>query len=257
MSGLPRTITVLFTLLFLSGPLLASDGMLSGKQRIESAKLGYALQYRVYIPPDYETAVNLPTIYLTDGQWYLDEGHMHKVINTQIKKGAIPPIVAIFVDNRNPDKLRINRRNNQFFCVTEYADFFREELVPEVTKKYRVSNDRTDRVIMGLSFGGLNAGCFGIMANDIFEGIAMQSPAMHPVPSLYKAYAGEGRRPVKVFISAGNEGEITRRTLKLKRVLEKKGYPILYKKSREGHNWRNWRPQLDDVLIYFFRKQIP
>jgi len=249
-----QSIYALVGILVLASQLAASEGMLSKNLRIESKALGYALQYRVYIPPGFETASNLPTIYMTDGQWYLESGNMHKVLDAQIKKGKIKPVVAVFVDNRDPDKLRINRRNFQFMCVTEYAEFFRSELVPTITKDYRVSDDRKDRVILGLSFGGLNSGCFGIMANDVFEGIAMQSPAMHPVPSLQKAYAHEPKRPIKVFLSAGDEGEITRRTLKLKRTLEKKGYPVLYKKSREAHNWRNWRPQLDDILVYYFKK---
>jgi len=243
-----------FAVLALATHISASEGMLSKNLRIESKALGYALQYRVYIPPGYEDVSNLPTIYITDGQWYLENGHMRKVIATQIKMGNIKPIVAVFIDNRNPDKLHINRRNSQFMCVTEYAEFFRSELIPAVTKNYKVSNERTDRVILGVSFGGLNSGCFGIMANDVFEGIAMQSPAMHPVPSLQKAYELEAKRPIKIYLSAGDEGEITRRTLKLKRTLEKKGYPVFLKRSKEGHNWRNWRPHLDDILIYFFKK---
>jgi len=248
------SIFTVFVVLTLAFQLAASEGMLSKNLRIESKALGYALQYRVYIPPDYKDLSNLPTIYITDGQWYLENGHMHKVLDTQIKRGNIKPVIAVFVDNRNPDKLQINRRNFQFMCVTEYAEFFRSELIPTISRDFKVSTQRTDRVILGVSFGGLNSGCFGIMANDVFEGIAMQSPAMHPVPSLQKAYELEARRPIKVYLSAGDEGEITRRTLKLKRTLEKKGYPVLLKRSKEGHNWRNWRPHLDDILIYYFKK---
>jgi len=265
MTGILRARIAAFSLHLIAGligagllaadQLAADDGMLSDNLRIESAKLGYALQYRVYVPPGYKNAANLPTLYITDGQWYLSEGELHKEIDEQIKKGAIEPVIAVFIDNRNPDNLRQNRRNQQFFCVKEYAEFFRHELVPTITKNYRVSDNRTSRVILGVSFGGLNAGCFGIMAHDVFGGIAMQSPAMHPVPSLQDAYEKEAKRPIKIFLSAGDENEITRRSQKLKRTLEKKGYPVMFKKNRENHNWRNWRPMLDDILIYFFKKQ--
>ena len=106
-----------------------------------------------------------------------------------------------------------------------------------------------------MSFGGLNAGCFGIMAGDVFQGIAMQSPAVHPVASFYDAYAEEDKRALRIFLSIGAENDITRRGLKLKRALENKGYPLLFKQNNEGHNWRNWQSLLDDVLVYFFQNE--
>ena len=30
------------------------------------------------------------------------------------------------------------------------------------------------------------------------------------------------------------------------------GYPVKYQKVPGSHNWDNWRPLLDDVMIYFF-----
>ena len=35
-------------------------------------------------------------------------------------------------------------------------------------------------------------------------------------------------------------------------VLKDKGYKMHYLEVREGHNWDNWRPLLDDVLLYFY-----
>ena len=81
----------------------------------------------------------------------------------------------------------------------------------------------------------------------------MQSPAMHPVSSLHDDYARQPKRPIKIFLSVGEENDITRRSLKLKRALENKGYPLMFMKNSESHNWRNWRPLLDDVLVYFFK----
>lgn len=231
-----------------------AGGALSNNIRIESASLDYALQYRVYTPEGYDDMHDLPTLYVTDGQYYLREGKLHKELDRQIEAGTINPVVAVFVDNRNPDDLSENRRNRQFFCNQRYADFYSSELVPTISEAYNVSDDRSDRVILGLSFGGLNSGCFGILATDTFEGIAMQSPAMHPVPELHDAYANYPKRPLKIFLSAGNENEITRRTKRLKEALEAKGYPVMYRKNREGHNWRNWRPLLDDILLYFFER---
>ena len=45
---------------------------------------------------------------------------------------------------------------------------------------------------------------------------------------------------------------IPKRTRSFRTVLHNKGYPMRYIEVREGHNWDNWGPLLDDVLRYFY-----
>ncbi len=250
---------IAFTLAFFSGWLLANttsafalDGKLSANQRISSAYLGYDLQYRVYTPPGIEGLENVPTIYATDGQSYISSGSMHRILDREIKRGNIKPVVAIFVDARDPDNLANNRRNSQYFCNIDYLKFYVGELIPTISDDYPVSLSQNDRVIMGLSFGGLNAACFGLMAPSTFGGIAMQSPAMHPVPKLPELYATENLRPIRVFFSIGRQNDNTLAGRSFREILEEKGYDVFYKEVNEGHNWRNWKPLLDDVLKHFF-----
>jgi len=241
-----------FVWLAISAPAHAEGGALSGNQRIESNALGYALQYRVYTPDSVENLKNLPVLYITDGQSYISNGKMVKLLDREIKKGSIKPIVVVFVDPRDPDNLRNNRRNSQFFCNVNYASFFSRELVPTITQDYPVSFSRDDRVILGLSFGGLNSACFGLTAHPTFGGVAMQSPAMHPVPRLLELYRREEKRPIKIFFSIGSKNDNTAAGRLFKTVLEKKGYEMVYKEVPFGHNWKNWKPLLDDILVYFF-----
>lgn len=235
-----------------AAPTLALDGELSGNRRIASSFLGYDLQYRVYTPPGVDSLEGLPTIYATDGQSYISNGSMHRILDREIGAGRIKPVVAIFVDARDPDNLRNNRRNSQFFCNIDYVRFFVGELVPEVSDHYPVSLSKDDRVILGLSFGGLNAACFGLMAPGTFGGVAMQSPAIHPVRNLKEMYATEKTRPIKIFFSIGSKNDNTTVGRSFRGVLERKGYDLFYKEVNEGHNWRNWKPLLDDVLMHFF-----
>jgi len=228
---------------------------LSDNFRIDSEALGYALQYRVYTP-DSDTrdsdAKELPVLYMTDGQWYIDYGDLPSLLDRMIAKGQIAPLIAVFVDNRDPDNLRDNRRNRQFFCNENYARFFSEELIPTIDEAYETNSQRGARVILGLSFGGLNSACFGLLAHQTFEGIAMQSPAMHPVPKIYDAYAEAPKHDLRIFLSTGTAGDNPDQALRLKKVLVEKGYELRYKTVLEGHNWQNWRPLLDDVLEFFF-----
>ncbi|NOZ65540.1 MAG: esterase family protein [Alphaproteobacteria bacterium] len=230
---------------------VSAGGNLSDNIRIKSTILGYDLQYRVYTPENAEE--NLPTLYITDGQWYLQKGNMDKILDQQIKAGVIKPVIAIFIDNRNPDKLRENRRNKQFFCSSKYANFFLQELVPQIDHHYHTSSHRKDRVILGVSFGGLNSACFGLMAYSAFQGIAMQSAASDKhVRLINKLYASEDKKPIKIYMSVGTRNDNMSANRLLKRTLQKKGYDLSYKEVPKSHNWKNWRPLLKDVLINFF-----
>lgn len=233
-------------------PSPTQTGTLSANQIIDSEILDYKLQYRVYVPEGYDDLANLPVLYVVDGQWYIGRGEVPQMLDQLIGEGKMEPVIAVFVDNRNPDDLNDNRRNRQFFCNTQYVQFFTDELIPEIDAQYKTAPDRTNRVILGLSFGGLNSACFGLHAHASFEGIAMQSPAMHPVPYIFSAYQDSTRLPIKVFLSSGTQNDNEARTRRLKSILEEKDYNLSYIEVPYGHNWQNWKPLIDDLLLFYF-----
>ena len=229
-----------------------SKGELSKNLRIESKILDYAIQYRVYLPPGYDQLNNLPVIYLADGQWYISEGDMPAVLDELILNKKIRPVIAVFIDNRDPDNLKNNRRNSQFLCNDKYVKFVTDELVLHIDSSYKTSKNADARAMMGLSFGGLNAAQFALKASDFFHLIAMQSPALHPCPAIYTGFQNTKVLPLKIFMSTGATNDTEVGTRKLKKILDDKGYDIKYQEVNEGHNWKNWKPLLDDVLLYFF-----
>lgn len=232
-----------------------ADSSLSDNQIIQSEHLGYPLQYRVYLPEAVESLKNLPVIFITDGQWYLERGSMQRVLDNEIHSGAIQPVAAVFVDSRDPDKLRKNRRDSEFMCNKLYALFFANELIPEIQHNYPVSQRPSDRVILGVSFGGLNAACFGLMLPEIFPNIAMQSPASNKhVSVLSEQYSNKEKLPLKIFFSTGTRKDNTSSSRKFHKVLQQKGYDVTYIEVAHGHDWTNWQPLLDDVLLTFFSK---
>ncbi|MDX1482799.1 MAG: alpha/beta hydrolase-fold protein [Woeseiaceae bacterium] len=231
-----------------------ADGTLTDNLRVSSEALGYDLHYRVYLPENHDDLDDLPVIYVTDGQWYLSQGRMTRVMDRLIDFGTIEPVIGVFVDSRDPDRPKRNRRNQQFGCNQDYVDFFEDELLPTIERNYNASPDREDRVILGVSFGGLNAACFGLMAFESFAGIAMHSPATHPVPNLMPAYEQAPRLPIRIFFSIGDLYDNTLANRKFAGILEDKGYDMEFIQVRGEHDWDNWRPLIDDVLEYFFAK---
>jgi enterochelin esterase-like enzyme len=246
----------LIVLLLLSGTAFA-DGSVTDDVRITSEGLGYDLQYRVYLPEDYDSRLDHPVLFLTDGQNYISRGRMHKTLDRLIADGKIEPVIAVFVDARDPDNLKSNRRNAEFLCNPDYLQFYSDELIPTIEKNYPVTVDREGRTIMGLSFGGTNAACFGLLGYDTFSGIAMQSPANHPVKELLPAYEEMPVLPLRVFLSTGKPDDNTQANRRFRTILQDRGYEMEYVEVRQGHNWDNWRPLIDDILTYFYRVDDP
>ena len=107
---------IIFSICFFLGSIDAlANGDLSPNQFIDSKHLGYRLQYRVYVPEGVLQGTKVPTLYLTDGQWYIEYGRTVKVLDREIGAGSIEPVVVVFVDSRDPDDLSVNRRTDQFF----------------------------------------------------------------------------------------------------------------------------------------------
>ncbi len=255
---LKNVILIMLTGLMFVCNIASAKGVLSKNWRIESKSLGYALQYRVYLPEGIANTDLLPTIYITDGQSYIsqDEGRMIEVLDREIEAGNIKPVVAVFIDSRNPDDLTENRRNEQFICNQDYAAFFITELVPTIDYNFPVSSNRNDRVIAGVSFGGLNAACFGLLASKTFSGIGMHSPANDKhLKIISKLYKSVEAKPLKIFMSVGTKRDNTRAGRRFYRTLKEKNYDINYIEVPFGHVWENWRPLMDDLLYTFFKKK--
>lgn len=247
-----KTITAL-ALLILSSFVAADDATgLSKNIFITSTYLGYDVQYRVFTPKNYSQLNDLPTIYITDGQDYIKSGEMPKLMKKLIAQNRIRPTIGVFIDSRDTANLSHNRRNSQFSCNYQYFEFVTKELISTIDSNYKTSQNAEDRVILGLSLGGLNSACFGLLASGTFSGIAMQSPYTSPVPDLINYYQRTEKLPLKFFISTGARNDGRRQARILQKTLTEKGYQIKYRKVSGSHNWANWRPLLDDILVYYF-----
>lgn len=240
-----------------AGSAHAQPSRTSATQLIQSDTLTYELQYWVYTPEGYDALDDLPVLFLSDGAWYMDPeiGNMPAVLDSLISAELMEPIIAVFLDPRIPGHEHLSRRNAQFFCNQRFISFYEHELIPAIDSAYKTRADRSARTIAGLSFGGLNAACFGLYGHDFMEGIAMQSPATHPVRYIHPAYADSAQLPLRIFLSSGTHRDNEQRTRAFRDILERKGYPMKYIEVPFAHNWDNWGPLLDDLLLFFYGKE--
>jgi len=240
---------LLLTPFFFAGAVQGS-GNLHGPIRIASATLGYDLQYWIYLPEKFTKP--LPELYITDGQAYLNAGEMSDLLDAEIEHGNIAPIAAIFVDSRNPDDLKETRRNNEFMCKADYAKFFIGELMPQISRRWTGADAATRRGVMGVSFGGINSACFGMMMPGVFQLLIMHSPASSEhLDVVNELYREKPRNSSAIFISHGGPQDNDAAARRFVQTLQEKGYPVRYLANDGGHDWDNWRPLLDDSLRAF------
>lgn len=228
-----------------------TPGSLSPPVALNSTNLGYHVNYQVYTPARYEELARLAVIYVTDGHEYTDPrmGSMPTVLDNLVAAGAIEPILAVFIDPRDPGT-GYNRRQTEFLSNPAYAAFIAEELVPMIDSTYKTEPTPNRRAILGVSYGGVNAAYCSLVYPGVFHLLAMQSPAFVD-NRIYQGYQAVDRLPFRVFLSTGYPWDVDARTLK--GILEDKNYDLMYLEVPEGHSWGQWRAQLDDLLIYFFK----
>ncbi|MBK9290376.1 MAG: hypothetical protein IPM52_01885 [Bacteroidetes bacterium] len=213
--------------------------------------LGYQVRYRVYLPHNYNNINKLPVIYVTDGHEYADDrlGAMLIVMDNLIHQGKIEPIIAVFIDPRDPATGN-NRRMSEYRANIRFANFVADELVPAIDQNFKTDTASARRAILGTSLGGWNSAYFGLMRPDRFKLIGIHSPAFDN--AIIQNYQQSPKLPLKIFMSTGTISDTQNQARNMKAVLDEKGYPLRYIEVNQGHSWGNWRALIDEPLEYFF-----
>jgi len=224
---------------------------------LSSNSLGYQVTYSVYLPYQVEKFGKLPTVYLTDGYEYLHPqlGAMSTILDNLISDKKIKPIIAIFIDNREPVNRANNRRMNELAMNAKYLDFFTNELIPKIESTYPAISNAQNRAIMGTSMGGLTATYFAFSKPDVFGLAGIQSPAFYTRPQIYSLCSNPADPKMKVSMTAGVINDTSADSRKMKELLEASSCEYHYREVNEGHSWGNWRRLIDDILIDLFPYQ--
>lgn len=227
-------------------------GNLSDNILIKSEKLGYSIHYKVYIPYNYGLSESLPVIYVTDGPDYADDqkGAMLTVLDNLIFSGEIKPVIAVFIDPREPENESNNRRIREYDCNQKFADFVGDELIPLIDKTYKTHACPDDRLILGTSVGGINSAWFGAVRFNDFHLLGINSPAFNK--TVLERFSKLDWFPFRVFMTTGIFHDTQKQALEMKQILENNKVDFVYREVNEGHSWGAWRALLGDMLRYFF-----
>jgi enterochelin esterase-like enzyme len=236
----------------------ATHGRIEKDLLFHSKSLNYQITYSVYTPWGYNPSKKYPIIYVTDGYEYMHErlGNMITILDNLIFLKKINPVIAVFIDHREPINRFNNRRMMELAINEKYFSFLTSELIPMIEKKYPVIGDPSHRGILGTSLGGLSAAYFSFSKPDLFGLAGIQSPSFYLRPDIYKICDNPDNSPVKTFMSTGLIYDAPQESItKMKTLLDRNTCTYQIKEVNQGHSWGNFRDLIDDILIYFFPAQ--
>lgn len=177
----------------------------------ESALLGRAQRYAVYLPAGYaETTVTYPLAILLHGRGdnLASWARVAPELDALIAAGEVPPLVAVFPDA--PSSERAGYYVDSAYtggdapgAALETAFFV--ELMPHIEASYRVHADRAGRLIGGYSMGGFGALRYALAYPEVFGAALVLSPAVYtplpPADSSTREFGAFGRGEM-LFVDA-------------------------------------------------------
>ncbi len=233
---------------------------------------GTTRTFWVHVPAAYDPSQPASVMVFQDGQWYLDpEGEVRAgiVLDNLVHSGDIPVTLGVFVDPgvfegvEDPDD-RKNRNAEYDAFDDRYVDFLTDEIIPEVRKRWSISDDPDRWGICGGSSGGNGAFTAAWLRPDTFRRVICclssftQMPDGNPYPELIPDVP---RKPLRIFMQAGhrdlywNEPEWNwlANNLRVAAALAEAGYDFRLVLGDGGHSPNHGGVLLPDALRWVFR----
>ncbi len=181
---------------------------------------GTIRRYSVYVPAQYSPDKPAALMVFQDGHAYVSEdGDMRVpvVFDNLIHAGDMPVTIGVFIDpGHKKDALPEVRgwnphpenRSVEYDTLSDaYAEFLLTEIIPEVAKEYRITDDPDGRAICGLSSGGICAFTVAWERPDAFRKVLSHIGSFTNIRG-GDAYPGiirkADKRPLRVFLQDGS-----------------------------------------------------
>lgn len=149
-------------------------------EAIPSAILGRPVKTCVALPADYDSATGdrYPVLYFLHGLFENEtswgERGGRQILDGLIRDGEVGKFIVVMPDGGRT--FYVNSKDG----TDRYEDFFIQELVPAIDKKYRTLPEAGLRGISGSSMGGYGALHLGMRHADVFGSASAQSAALLP-----------------------------------------------------------------------------
>ena len=273
----------------LAAALVASLAAQAGRvvtDSIQSQVLGATVKYNVYVPNGFNNSnKTYPVVYLLHGftddyTAWRDKGQMQTVADELIESGEICEMIVVMPNAGGPNTMETW---NGYFNMPgwAYEDFFFQEFMPAVEKKYRAVSDKGHRAVMGLSMGGGGSTVYAQRHPDMFSSCYCMSgwlesdgghqrvqgvdDKVYLVTKAVKDHSAlafvenadeatvERLRTVKWFFDCGDDDFLFDLSVKLHQLMRNKRIKDELRVRNGQHNWEYWHTAIRMALPFASR----
>ena len=229
---------------------------------------GTERQYWVYVPAQYDASKPACLMVVQDGLGKAKGWKLPTVLDNMIHSGEVPVQLGVFVTPgvvpaiNDQAEARYNRSFEYDAMGDRYVRFLLEELLPEISKTYNISNDPNDRCIAGSSSGAICAFTAAWERPDAFRRI-------YSTVGTYVGLRGGNEypvlvrktepKPLRIFLQDGSNdldiyaGSWWNANLTMLSALQFAGYDVQHVWGEGGHNNAHGAAVLPEALRWLWR----
>ena len=273
---------LLLTFVFTSSLLFSQGGKVIDQLSLKSKILDSERKYAVYLPSDYDHSNReYPVLYLLHGAGddhtgWVQFGEVKSIADKANKECISTSMIIVMPDAQTGKRGYFNDIDNNW----NYEDFFFQEFIPFIEKKYRIKSEKRYRAIAGLSMGGGGSFIYALRHPEIFSSACPLSGYMgklsynefyesnkeklkkyrrekvfnyysnHNALSIIQNQTDENLKSVSWYIDCGDNDFLYEGNSLVHVALKKRGVPHEYRVRDGAHNWTYWRSALPEVLSF-------
>jgi enterochelin esterase-like enzyme len=273
---------LVLTAVFTSGLLFSQGGKVIDQLSLKSKILNSDRKYAIYLPGDYDYSNReYPVLYLLHGSGddhtgWVQFGEVKSIADKTNREGISTSMIIVMPDAQTGKKGYFNDIDNNW----NYEDFFFQEFIPFIEKKYRIKSEKRYRAIAGLSMGGGGSFLYALRHPEMFSSSCPLSGDMgelsygefynknkekygkyrrekvfnyysnHNALSVIQNQTIENLKSVRWYIDCGDNDFLYEGNSMVHIALKKRGVPHEYRVRDGAHNWTYWRSALPEVLSF-------
>ena len=227
--------------------------------------------YWVYVPAQYDSTRPAALMIFQDGHSYINDSGDFRVpivYDNLIYQKKLPVTICLFVNPGHNTKeypenrFRASDRADEYDVLDDrYATLLMDEIIPELKKKYNISNDPKMHGIGGLSSGAICAFTAAWEHPEYFHKVLSQIGSYTNIrggndyPSIIRKHK---KKDIKIFMQDGSNdlnnehGDWWLANLEMASALKFKGYEFKFEKGSGSHSGKHGGAILPESLIWLW-----
>lgn len=227
--------------------------------KVDSRSFQQVRDIKLYLPARFRRSRTYPLLIVHDGFDYLRFADLNIVLDNLIERLEIPAMIVALI--QSPDRLA------EYTGNVGHARFLAEDLLPAISAKFPLLDDRKSRGLVGASLGAVASLHAASRYPALFGQLLLQSgsfafsdlghhnrdPIFDPVVRFVNDYRSEPYKLAeKIYMSCGIYESLIYENRSLLPVFQDLDMEVLFEEARDAHNWENWRDRLRQGLSWLF-----